>query len=134
MIFKLSYGNWDSKDEYLFSHDYPANSSLAPKTPEEFREDVNFLLRKYGKEFLDSCGEEQWASMDNWISFIVPKFKELGYLHIIPQYSVDFVGCHILKEEDAYDRQTKQFLNSIGEELTQKAFEHNLNVEKAIDG
>jgi hypothetical protein len=74
-LFELIWDDWDGSDNYLFLH--------SNKTQEEFNSDVKLLLKKYGKEYIDS-NIDQFVGADGWISFIVPKMSELGYIPAIP--------------------------------------------------
>jgi hypothetical protein len=113
MIFELAWTWYEDYMPYLFSHE--------TKIKEEFENDVKFLLRKYGKEYIEQQ-QTSWVGASSWIEFIVKKFSELGYVRIRPEAMTIF-GAYIIERPDAED--DKDFGEIVGEELFQQAIEHN---------
>ena len=118
-LFELSWSDYEMYYYYLFTH--------KNKTEEEFKEDVKFLLRKYGYDYLKS--EDSWAGASDWIKFISPKMSELGYSPIEP-IRCGFEGAYIIKKNRP---DTIEWGGVVGEELLYKAILHNHNLQKRLE-
>lgn len=119
-LFNLQWCWYEDKNDYLFIHDN--------KTKEQFKQDVNEMLIKYGKEYLDQ--EESWAGANKWIDYISKKLPELGYQTVEPITS-SFFGAYIITERHSSD--DKEWGEIVGEELLQHAIEHNETFEKEME-
>lgn len=119
-LFELNWGWHEDWESYLFIH--------YDKTQKQFKKDVSMLLVKYGNEYLES--EDSFAGASSWISFIADKMPELGYQPIQP-INVGFCGSYIIEgdEEDV-----RGWGKVVGEDLLQKAIEHNIKVRDRLLG
>ena len=90
IIFELYRDFYDEGDQWLFTH--PES-----KTETQFKDDVHSLMRKYAAEY--TAQEEVFCGMDNFIRFIAPKLKELGYAPV-ETTRVGFFAGSILEEKD----------------------------------
>jgi hypothetical protein len=119
--FELSWCWYEDYCPHIFSHE--------TKTKVEFDADVKNLMKKYGNEYMGQ--ENSWVGAHGWIEFTSKKLPELGYIPIIPEtYSV--FGANIIRD---CDEDSIKFGNIIGEDLLNKASEHNrqLEIELEID-
>ena len=78
------------------------------------------MLRKYGKEYLES--EESYAGANNWIGFIANKMHELGYKKV-ETINVNFWGAFII--DDVNDDEDKEWGKVVGKKLLLEAINHN---------
>ena len=119
-IFEL---NWIWHEDYmpwLFFHEN--------KTEKDFKKDVNFLLKKYGKDYIKS-NEDSWVGACGWFEFIVPKMSELGY-EKVSTIKYGHFGSYIIKNDEIYEKEESRNLKKfIGKELLEEAVEHNKKVE-----
>jgi len=119
MIFELAWTWNEDYIPYLFSHE--------TKTKEDFRNDVKYLMRKYGKEYIEQ--EFSWVGASWWIEFIAKKMPELGYTHVYPE-AMSVFGAFII--ENINNKDDKEFGEIIGEELLQEAIKHNNKIKKKL--
>lgn len=110
MLFELRYYGYDGGCHWLFSHDN--------KTEEEFQQDCNELLIKYGDEYIAS-EEGHWVGSADWIEYIVCKLPERGYEHVKPLHAT-YPELLILGSEDS-----KEWEPIVGKRLMDKAIKHN---------
>lgn len=122
-IFRLAWMDYEDYSSWLFSHEY--------KTEEQFKEDVEILLKKYGDEYLD--GEDSWASSNRWIKLVSDKLPELGYTVVEP-LDWSFFGGFILNHDGRMDNQDEEWEKIVGRELMEKAKLHNRNIEDELNG
>ena len=113
-LFKLEWCDYDMNDEYLFTHDN--------KTEQEFKEDVQFLLVKYGNEYIEQ--ERGWVGANYWIKYVAPKLVELGYKEVKP-IEWSFFGGSILSSENIIRNDDLKWKEIVGKELFSKAIEAN---------
>jgi len=111
ILFKLEWKDYDDCIYYLFIH--------FDKTKKQFIKDINFLLHKYGEDYL--AQEEGFAGADNWITFISKKMSELNYLLVIP-ITNSFFGTYIIESNEKNNRKWR---NIVGKELLNKVILHN---------
>lgn len=121
-LFEIVWSWHDEDNTYLYTHDN--------KTDSEFQEDVKMLLRKYGKEYLET--EESWAGANKWIEFVSGKMHELGYNYAKPaQFS--FFGGYIFKDKkidpDEDGIEEKKWAEIVGQDLMDAALLHNQKIE-----
>ena len=97
-VFKLQWQDQEGTSTCLFSHPNPQ------QTQEQFISNINTLLEKYGKEYIDQ--EDSIVSAHNWIEFIIPILsKEYGYQQIQTLYTT-YSGFTIIKQ-DTINRYTE---------------------------
>lgn len=113
-IFKLSWYDYDEGVSYLFSHDN--------KNQEEFNNDVNHLLIKYGNEYIEQ--EIGWIGANSWIQFIVPKLIEIGYKQINP-IEWSFFGSSIIGLDNEISDDDIKWGKIVGDELFNKSIQYN---------
>jgi hypothetical protein len=122
-LFELNWCWYEDYRFYLFTHDN--------KTEEQFKEDVRFLLRKYGKDYLETARHEDGDMLvgaSDWIDFISTKMPELGYSPIDP-IRESFFGSYIIDGERDDDENWREV---VGDELADLAIEHNKKVRKEM--
>ena len=117
-IFEISWGDYDDYKYFIFTHDN--------KTQQEFKKDIKFIFRKYGKEFLDSK-QKLFVGPNSWLDYIVPKMEELGYKE------ADIIR-ESLSGSSIFDKGNLSFSKLIGKELTELANTHNIRIENKLDG
>lgn len=115
-IFELAWTWYEDYCFYLFFH--------KDKTEEDFKKDVETIIVKYGKEYIES--ETSWVGANNWISFIKDKMPEFGYEEV-RQVQWEHFGDYIIKDEP--DNQWKKI---VGEELFNMALAKNKKIEDKI--
>lgn len=112
-IFELRYDDWDIGFHYHFLHEDES------KNQKIFEEDICFLMKKYGEEYLKK--EHINPCIERWVGFIIPKLEELGY----KQYTfetVDFHGGHFYENIKMGKYEEEQVIKWIGKELYDKAY------------
>lgn len=111
-FFNLTWDWYEEGCHWTFYHPH--------KTNEEFESDVNYLFKKYGKEYLDQ--ETSWAGAADWTRFIVDKMPELGYEPIKP-YNYGHFGSYIISYEEDRElpEEDVEFKNIIGDDLFNRA-------------
>lgn len=124
-IYRLTHQDWETQYDFDFIH--PAYN----KTDEQFKKDVQSLMKKYGDEYL--AQEKSWAGTDQFIKFIAPKLKELDYELITPAITYTFeCGCIIrerfINKEHSTDNE-KEIINVMGEEFIRKCIRKNIDIE-----
>ena len=125
-FFKLSYADYDTYESFIFYHEN--------KTHEEFKQDVDSLLVKYGPQLilenltkLKKEGYNNYISVSTWIEYIIDKLPQLGYIRILPQ-------CYNFSEELLVHDPTKfAFERTIGKKLLTKVINYNKKVSEALD-
>ncbi|SRR6266403_314847 len=119
-IFTLEYEYWDDYQYYQFQHD--------TKSKEDFENDVNYLIKHYGEEYID--GECHWVGMPGWIEFVAGKLPELGYDKVEVDV-VSFSGGSIINPfMSNSDVLWKDF---VGAELFSKAVDKNRQLKEDMD-
>lgn len=113
-IFELSWHDYDELSYWLFSHDN--------KNQDDFNNDVNFLLKKYGEEYINN--EKSWVGACYWIGYIVPKMEELGYTKVEP-IKWSFTGAGIINFDNIISEDDLRWSEVVGEDLLFKAARHN---------
>lgn len=122
-IFELAWRWFDSQISFLLYH--------PNKTKKEFRSDVEKLLKQHCNEYLEQ--EEYWASISNWLSFIVPKLITLGYEKLSPT-EWSFWGCSIIEHyEDEPDESDLKWCKLVGKQCYEKVVRHNITIRKELD-
>jgi hypothetical protein len=117
-LFELSWSWYEDYQTYLFYHQN--------KTEGEFKNDIRFLLRKYGKDYIESEKPSSWVMAPEWIEFISKKMPELGY---VPAKIINenFWGAYII-DGDLDDFEEKNWKEAVGEELYKEAVDHNRSI------
>lgn len=130
-VFKLQWQDWEVTYTYLFSHPNPQ------QTQEQFISDINTLLEKYGKEYIDQ--ETSWISAYHWIEFIIPLLsKEYGYQQI-QTLDATYSGFYIIREDDIArytdpsDPYCKLFGNAVGLTLLEYAAKKNILINNKLN-
>ena len=118
-IFELAWTWYEDYRPFLFSHE--------TKTKEDFEADVKSLMIKYGDEYIKQ--ETSWVGASDWIEYISTKMSELGYETVTPERFSIF-GAFIV---DGNADDDIEFGKIIGEELFEKAIEHNKNLRKEMN-
>jgi hypothetical protein len=113
-LFELGWTWHEESTSYLFIHPH--------KTDEEFKEDIHFLLRKYGNEYIEN--EECYVSADNWITYIVDKMSELGYEKVETTWWKHF-GSFVINGESDEDEKWRKI---VGDELMDIAITRNKKI------
>ncbi len=117
--FELCWAWYDSFQYHTYIH--------LNKTETEFKEDVQLLLKKYGKDYIDN--QRGYVGASSWIDFISDKMYELGYEKITP-IRESFFGAYIIEGTDEDDI---HFGDIVGQELLHEAIEHNNNVREQME-
>lgn len=106
--------DYEGGQDYQFFH--PED-----KTREQFEADMQFLLVKYGDEYLEQLKENPgWAGNDEWTSAALAHAKELGYTQP-EKVNVSTRSIWILSG----DPNEKSWEKLVGPELHQKAVGYN---------
>jgi hypothetical protein len=133
-VFKLKWQDWEIEYNYLFLH------PDINKTQEQFENDVNSCLLKYGKQYLEQ--EKSWVGAQNWIKYIIPKLVLDYNYQKIETIDVVYEGFYIIREDELAkylnpeDTYCKKFGDAIGIELlteaTKKNYLKNYLIERKI--
>jgi hypothetical protein len=115
-LFKLYWSWYEDHEYWLFSH--------MMKTEEQFDADIRMIIRKVGKNFIESSNS--YIGMNNWMEAVANELPSIGYekVETIPW---GIWGGYILKknEEDT----SEKIKNIIGDELFEMAIEKNKEIE-----
>jgi hypothetical protein len=111
-LFNLEWNWYEESNPYLFVH--------PDKTEEQFKEDVKFLLQKYGEEYMEQ--EESWIGAHNWVYYISKKMPDLGYEPVNP-ITESFWGAYII--ENKKGDEDKSWGEVVGEKLLEIAIDKN---------
>lgn len=117
-IFRLAWYDYEESAYWLFTH--------PTQTEGGFKEDVEFLLKKYGEAYINQ--EDGWVSSFGWIEFIVGKMGELGYTEVKPM-RWSFFGGYILGRDD---EDLKEWKNKVGDSLADLAVQKNEDMEREM--
>ncbi len=112
-IFTLEWSCYEEYNYYQFYH-------LA-KSNEDFDQDVNSLMVKYGQEYIEQ--ETCWVGINSWVEYVSTKLTELGY-NRVETHNYGFFGGSILEG----DREEKKWESVVGKELLQMAISKNKNL------
>lgn len=116
-VFKIC---WSEYDDYMTFYLYHDN-----KTEDEFNNDVNSLMLKHGKEFIEQ--ECCYVSLHNWFIFILDKLYDMGYSKV--EFTKKHLfGCELMLEENSDDWQVKKLESIVGPELIDLAIKHNQKI------
>lgn len=121
-IFKMYWHDWDETWDETFFH--------PNKTEKSFQMDTQFLLRKYGDEFIDTRNGE-YINMVDLLIYISDKMPELGYVKLKPKYS-SFNGGNIMRKDD--DEDCVFWAEEIGQRLVERICEANQKEWDRMDG
>ena len=116
-IFNLRWAWYEEQADYLFFHEN--------KTEKQFKEDVIFLLRFYGEDYINQ--EDGWCSALSWITFISEKLEAMGYEKVEP-ITWSYFGGYILEKED-----DDEWREIVGDRLFNLAIKKNEAVEQELD-
>lgn len=108
------------------------------KTEEDFKADVNFLLKKYGRdyietsfcEFKDDKKRPIHITIEYWIAYIFNKMSELGYSEHKDTGNYYLGGLGIITTNTEYHETEDYFTfeNIVGQKLMKKAIKHNESI------
>ena len=116
-IFNLKWCWYEEQADYLFFHEN--------KTEKQFKEDVIFLLRRYGEDYINK--EKGWCSAMSWIDFISEKLETIGYIKVEP-ITWSYFGGYILDEGE-----DDEWREIVGDRLFNLAIEKNKDSERELD-
>jgi hypothetical protein len=131
MIFQLAWNNFDWPSQVMVEH--------PTKTKADFEADVQFLFRKYGRNYIESRrtdGIFPFISKINpydWAEHIAQHFEELGYVFFTPE------TIEIRSNDDISDTPINnpdgmaEFKVLVGDELFDLAVIHNKTVDIAYE-
>jgi len=121
ILYNLSCGGWGTYSDWLFTN-------INNPSPSQFNHDVEALIKKYGKEYLEQ--EESWACFGDWVTYIVNKLSELGYERaVITNVFIPTQG--IIRDLDDQDL-NNSFRKIVGKELFDLAVKHNERIEEEL--
>jgi len=121
-IFQLRWVDYDESTFWLLSHNY--------KIQDDFNTDVEFLLKKYGEEYITH--EKSWTGACHWMEYIVPKLEELGYEKVEP-IKWSFSGASIIGyNEESITEDDFNWSEIVGKDLLYLAAKHNKDLEDSL--
>lgn len=127
-IYRLQHEDWESSFNFDFIH--PGYD----KSDEQFKHDIQSLMKKYGDEYLNDS--QSWIGTDGFITFIAPKLKELGYEEIHPTTFYTFQGGGIIRkgfvENEHLPEKEREIINVMGEDFINKCIKKNIEFEKEL--
>lgn len=133
-VFKLQWQDQEGTSTCLFSHPNPQ------QTQEQFISNINTLLEKYGKEYIDQ--EKSRVSADHWIEFIIPLLsKEYGYQQI-QTLDATYSGFTIIRQDtinryklsrEPLNHHSKLFGTAVGLQLLEYAAKKNILINNKLN-
>lgn len=110
MIFEFSWSWYEDYSPFIFEG--------PEKTEEEWKQDCIQALKDVGETVLK---DDSWAGASGWVESACSALENKGYKRVKP-VSFGVFGAYIIEGDDEDD---KEFGELVGEELYQKAIEHN---------
>jgi hypothetical protein len=112
-FFTLCCYDYDSQIEIHYCH------NDKNKTFDDFKKDCDYLIKKYGDEYLNKCKKYETPNVWDWINFISEKMNELDYEEIkFEKYK--FYDKHYTFDV-SNEEYNKEFYDIVGDKLFKKA-------------